>query len=98
MLSEPAAGKALFRPEEARDYAPAGLDKGANALAEIAVSIVAVMRAVLGGRRGGRLPEAARILQGGLTGSDTNVLARAAEALTHGYTTAFLAGGGMLLA
>jgi hypothetical protein len=44
-----------------------------------------------------RLPEAARVLQESLAGSDTNVLARAAEALTHGYTTAFLAGAGMLL-
>ena len=60
MLSELAAGEDLFRPEEAdlaRLYAPAGLDVGANAPAEIALSIVAEMRAVLDGRRGGMLRE-----------------------------------------
>jgi xanthine dehydrogenase accessory factor len=60
MLSELAAGKDAFRPEEAdlaRLYSPAGLDIGANAPAEIALSIVAEMRAALDGRRGGMLRE-----------------------------------------
>jgi xanthine/CO dehydrogenase XdhC/CoxF family maturation factor len=60
MLSELAAGEDPFRPEEpdlARLYSPAGLDIGANAPAEIALSIVAEMRAVLEGRRGGMLRE-----------------------------------------
>jgi xanthine dehydrogenase accessory factor len=60
MLSELAENEETFRPEEAdvsRLYSPAGLDIGANASAEIALSIVAEMRAVLAGRRGGLLRE-----------------------------------------
>ena len=60
MLCELAEGDAAFRLEESdrsRLYAPAGLDIGANAPAEIAMSIVAEMRAVLDGRRGGMLRE-----------------------------------------
>ncbi|HEX8293607.1 MAG TPA: XdhC family protein [Pyrinomonadaceae bacterium] len=60
MLSELAACEDQSRPEEtdlARLYAPAGLDIGANAPAEIALSIIAEMRAVLEGRRGGSLRE-----------------------------------------
>ncbi len=45
----------------------------------------------------GRLPGAATALQEGLAGSDAGAVARAGEALTHGYTTAFLAGAAMLL-
>jgi EmrB/QacA subfamily drug resistance transporter len=44
-----------------------------------------------------RLPGAAAGLQEGSTGTGTGIVAEAAEALTHGYTTAFLAGAGMLL-
>ena len=58
MLTELASGEDPFRLEEAnmaRLYSPAGLDIGANAPAEIALSIVAEMRAVLDGRRGGML-------------------------------------------
>jgi EmrB/QacA subfamily drug resistance transporter len=44
-----------------------------------------------------RLPEAARILQEGLAGNDPGVVATASAALSHGYTTGFLAGVGMLL-
>jgi xanthine/CO dehydrogenase XdhC/CoxF family maturation factor/CTP:molybdopterin cytidylyltransferase MocA len=43
--------------EIARLHSPAGLDIGANGPAEIALSIVAEMRAVLDGRRGGMLRE-----------------------------------------
>ncbi|HKG12317.1 MAG TPA: XdhC family protein [Pyrinomonadaceae bacterium] len=60
MLRELASGEEAFRPEEAdtaRLYSPAGLDIGANAPAEIALSIVAEMRAVFDGRRGGMLRE-----------------------------------------
>ena len=60
MLRELSAGEDPFRPEEAdlaRLHAPAGLDIGANAPAEVALSIVAEMRAVLEGRRGGSLRE-----------------------------------------
>ena len=60
MLSELAAGEDPFRPEEAdlaRLHSPAGLDIGADGPVEIALSIVAEMRAVLDGRRGGMLRE-----------------------------------------
>ena len=61
MLSElAAAGGDVFSLGEAdgaRLHSPAGLDLGANAPAEIALSIVAEMRAVLAGRRGGMLRE-----------------------------------------
>lgn len=60
MLSELAAnedGSLLEEADLACLYSPAGLDIGANAPAEIALSIVAEMRAVLDGRRGGMLRE-----------------------------------------
>ena len=44
-----------------------------------------------------RLPEAVRILQQGLACSDAGVVTTASAALSHGYTTGFLAGAGMLL-
>lgn len=46
----------------------------------------------------GRLPDAGRVLRDGLMTNDPGAAARAGEALTYGYTTAFLAGAGMLLA
>jgi EmrB/QacA subfamily drug resistance transporter len=46
----------------------------------------------------GRLPGAAQLLQGSDAARDPTALARASEALAHGYTTAFLAGAGLLLA
>jgi predicted MFS family arabinose efflux permease len=44
-----------------------------------------------------RLSGAATVLQEGLAGNDSGVVARAGEALTYGYTTAFLVGALMLL-
>jgi xanthine dehydrogenase accessory factor len=60
MLSELAANEKIFRLQEAdasRLYSPAGLDIGSNSSADIAVSIVAEIRAVLEERRGGMLRE-----------------------------------------
>jgi xanthine/CO dehydrogenase XdhC/CoxF family maturation factor len=60
MLHELEANEDTYRLEEtdlSRLYSPAGLDIGANAPAEIALSIVAEMRAVLDGRCGGMLRE-----------------------------------------
>jgi EmrB/QacA subfamily drug resistance transporter len=45
-----------------------------------------------------QLPGAARVLQQGLAGEDPSAVTRAGEALAYGYTTAFLAGAGLLLA
>jgi xanthine dehydrogenase accessory factor len=68
MLSELAAGDGVFslgEADTARLHSPAGLDIGANAPAEIALSIVAEMRAVLDGRRGGMLRERRGSIHGG---------------------------------
>ncbi len=58
MLADLAAADETFRPDEMnleRLHAPAGLDVGADGPTEIALSIVAEMRAVLDGRFGGML-------------------------------------------
>jgi xanthine dehydrogenase accessory factor len=68
MLSELAEGDEAFRlgeEDRGRLYSPAGLDIGANSPAEIALSLVAEMRAVLDGRRGGILRERRGSIHGG---------------------------------
>jgi hypothetical protein len=46
----------------------------------------------------GRVPDVGKVLRDGLMTNDAGVMATATEALTYGYTTAFLVGAGMLLA
>ena len=68
MLRELAINEDAPRLEETdmtRLYSPAGLDIGANAPAEIALSIIAEMRAVLDGRRGQMLRERRGSIHGG---------------------------------
>jgi hypothetical protein len=45
----------------------------------------------------GQMPGAPEALQEGVARGDAAIIARAAGALTYGYTTAFLAGAGLLL-
>ncbi len=59
---------------------------------------LAVLTTVSTTAAAGQLPEATRVLQQGQTGGDVDVVARAGEALAHGYTSGFLAGAGLLLA
>jgi EmrB/QacA subfamily drug resistance transporter len=58
---------------------------------------LAVLATVSTSAANGKLPEAARALQQGLVADDKAIVATATEALTYGYTTAFLAGAGLLL-
>jgi xanthine/CO dehydrogenase XdhC/CoxF family maturation factor len=53
--------------DRTRIYGPVGLDIGANEPAEIALSIIAEMRAVLEGRSGGMLRERCEPIHGTLT-------------------------------
>jgi hypothetical protein len=59
---------------------------------------VAALSTVSTSAADGRMPGAARALLEGLAAGDRGAVATASEALTHGYTTGFLAGAGMLLA
>jgi EmrB/QacA subfamily drug resistance transporter len=58
---------------------------------------LAVLATISTSAANGRLPEAARALQEGLAGGNAGVVATASVALSHGYTTGFLAGAGILL-
>ncbi|MBP0447503.1 MFS transporter [Roseomonas sp. SSH11] len=58
---------------------------------------LAVLATISTSAANGRLPEAARILQEGLAGNNVDAMATASAALSHGYTSGFLAGAGMLL-
>jgi EmrB/QacA subfamily drug resistance transporter len=74
----------------------------ASALVNMAQQIgaalgLAVLTTVSTAAADDELPGAARALQQGLAGGDTGAVARAGEALAHGYTTGFLAGAGLLL-
>jgi predicted MFS family arabinose efflux permease len=74
----------------------------ASALVNMAQQIgaalgLAVLTTVSTTAAGAQLPDATRVLQQGLADADTGVIARAGEALAHGYTSGFLAGAVLLL-
>ncbi len=84
MLKELAARGDRFAHEGSdlsRLYSPAGLDIGANGPAEIALAIIAEMRAVLEGRRGGSLRERRGSIHGGRGGGES-VLLKQEQGLT----------------
>lgn len=72
MLAELAEGGVRLQETDlSRLYAPAGLDIGANAPAEIALSIIAEMRAFMAGRRGGMLRERQGAIHGRLSDGES---------------------------
>src|SRR5687768_18114181 len=75
----------------------------ASALVNMAQQIgaalgLAVLTTVSTAAAAERLPDAAQVLQQGVTGGDTDAVRRASEAMAQGYTTGFLTGAGLLLA
>ncbi|QRO02204.1 XdhC family protein [Archangium violaceum] len=70
MLEELAReGRAGTEAQRARVYGPAGLDVGAEGPEEIAVSIIAEVRAIMAGRSGGFLKDRKGPIHGGPSGS-----------------------------
>jgi predicted MFS family arabinose efflux permease len=74
----------------------------ASALVNMAQQIgaalgLAVFTTIAVSSANGQMLGASEALQRGVTGNDAAAIARAAGALTYGYTTAFLVGAGMLL-
>jgi hypothetical protein len=75
----------------------------ASALVNMAQQIgaalgLAVLTTVSTAAASEQLPDAAQVMQQGVTGGDADAVVRAGEALAQGYTTGFLTGAGLLLA
>ena len=81
-------------PEDQAGVASALLNTAQQIGAALGLSVLATISTSAANER---LPEAASVLQQGLAGNDAGVIVTASAALSHGYTTGFLAGAGLLL-